>query len=90
MRTYFIYDGHEIVVERTFSKMRFLVDGKEVDLVDGVFQKDHDKTFYATVNDSDGGNHAVTVKYISGGVRHFFGTLVFLYDGKKIDVRSTT
>lgn len=90
MRTYFIYDSHEIVVERNFSRMSFFVDGKEIDCVNGVFQKDHDKTFYATVKGPDGTDHAITVKYISGGMRHFFGTLVFLCDGKKVDVRSTT
>lgn len=90
MKTYFIHDGHEIVVERTFSKMAFYVDNQEVDVVDGVFRKDHNKTFCATVRDADNIDHSVVVEYISGGFEHLLGTLVFLYDGKKVDVRSTT
>lgn len=90
MSTYFLYDGHEIVIVRGLTKMQFIIDNQEIECVDGVFKKDHDKVFKATIKDSNNEEHSVMIEYKSGGLKHLCGTLTFWYDGQKKEIRSTT
>lgn len=90
MRTYFLYDGHEIVVERGLTNMQFSIDNQVIECVEGLFKKDHDKVFQATVKDSNNQDHSIKIEYKSGGLQHFCGTLTFWYDGQKKEIRSTT
>ena len=90
MRTFFLYCDHEILIERTLTKMTFSIDGQEIESVDGIFKKDHDKSFQASLSDMNGINHSVLIEYKSGGLKHLCGTLTLWLDGKKMEIRSTT
>lgn len=88
MRTTFVYNGHEITLDRRAAKTVLLVDGVEADAQKGLIKSDKSRVYHASIPTGEKTCDFIEVAFVNEGL-DVMHQVKLSVNGKLMDVKET-